>query len=100
MKEINIDGRVLKYQLMGDEEWEWTEFYEGTEIVTKRVKSGWCDILKIFGTTVQIEVPKLAFKINMSCTDNRTTKKEWKVKILKELDLLNRKEELEKGEPI
>jgi hypothetical protein len=101
MKEINIDGRVLKYRLMSDcneyDEWEWTEFYEGTEIVTKRVRSGWSDI---FGTLVQVEVPKLIFEINMSCTNDRITKEEWKAKILKELALLNRREELERGELI
>lgn len=101
MKEINIDGRVLKYQLMSDcseyDSWDWTEFYEGTEKVTKRVRSGWLDI---FGTPTEVEVPKFVFKIDMSCENDRITKDEWRNKILKELDLLNRREELERGELI
>jgi hypothetical protein len=101
MREINIDGRVLKYQLMGDCDeygtWEWTEFYEGTEIVTKTVRSGWFDL---FGTRVQVEVPKLIFEINMSCDDDRITKEEWRERIIRELKLLNRREELERGELI
>lgn len=101
MKEINIDGRVLKYQLMSDcsehGSWDWTEFYEGTEKVTKRVRSGWLDI---FGTPTEVEVPKFVFKIDMSCENDRITKDEWRNKILKELDLLNRREELERGELI
>ncbi len=101
MKEINIDGRVLKYQLMSDcseyDSWEWTEFYEGTEMITKTVRSGWLDL---FGTKVQVEVPKLVFEINMSCEDDRITKEEWRERIIRELKLLNRREELERGELI
>jgi hypothetical protein len=101
MKEINIDGRILKYQLMCDCDeygtWEWTEFYEGTEIVTKTVRSGWFDL---FGTRVQVEKPKLIFTIEMSCDDDRITKEEWRKRILRELSLLNRREELERGELI
>ena len=101
MKEINIDGRVLKYQLMSDcseyDSWDWTEFYEGTETVTKKIRSGWLDI---FGTPTEVEVPKFVFKIDMSCENDRITKDEWRNKILKELDLLNRREELERGELI
>ena len=101
MKEINIDGRVLKYQLMSDcseyDSWDWTEFYEGTEMITKRVRSGWLDLT---GTLVQVEVPKFIFKINRSCDDDRMTKSEWRARITRELELLNRREELERGELI
>lgn len=101
MKEINIDGRVLKYQLKGDcsehDCWEWTEFYEGTEIIYKTVRSGFFDF---FGTRVQVEVPKFIFRINWSCDDDSITKGEWRKRIAKELELLNRRDELEKGELI
>ena len=101
MREININGRILQYRLMLDcsehDSWDWTEFYEGTETVKKRVRSS---IFDIFGTIEYVEVPKLVFKIWDSCESTRITKDEWRKKISRELDLLDRKAELERGELI
>lgn len=97
MKEITIQGRTLQYQTLWDcseyGEWCWTEFYEGTVIVKKR-KRWWSK------KTIEKIIPKKLFSIPADTKDERLSKHSWRVRILHELDLLNRLEQLKNGELI
>jgi hypothetical protein len=96
MKTIKIGARELQYQTLCDEGLDgsdviYTEFYEGTE--TYKAKK-----YLIFGPVIEKEVPKLLFTIYEDSNNERLTKGWWREKILRELELVNRKEELERGE--
>jgi hypothetical protein len=99
MKAITIGERTFEYQtawisygdVAGDE--PVTIFYSGTKLVTK--KKWW-----LFGPSIQTEVPKEVFRIYADSDDKELSKSWWRKRIEGEIDLLNRKEELEKGELI
>lgn len=99
MKEIKIDDRILQYRVFldageyGDN--YLTQFYEGKEIVKKRA-----GFLGLFGPKVEVEQPKKVFAIYEDAENPKLTKAWWKVRIAAELELLNRKEQLERGELI
>ena len=94
MREIEINGRTFQYETFSSEsEWgssEWTEFYEGTEIV-KRKKWG------LFGPTIIKTVPKHVFTIYEDANNPKLTKKWWWKRITKEIELLDRAKEVEDG---
>lgn len=95
MKTIKVNDIELQYQVFEEvTEWGtniWTEFYLGTETITKR--KYW-----LFGPLITKEVPKLAFKIYADANDISLPKHFWKTSIQRKLELLNRREELERGE--
>lgn len=95
MKTIKVNDIELQYEVKVDvSEWginTWTEFYLGTETVTKR--KYW-----LFGPLITKEFPKLAFEIYEDANDPSLSKQFWKTSIQRKLELLNRREELERGE--
>jgi hypothetical protein len=98
MRTINIAGRELQYQTKWDMdevgEWCWTEFYEGTIEVTRRG-------FPKFWIKRTVTEPKLIFQINGANTeDPRLLKSWWEEKILKELEILDRSAQIERGELI
>jgi hypothetical protein len=98
MKTINYHGREFQYEIFSDcNEYDGltyeTEFYEGTEMVTKR--KYW-----LFGPKITVEQPKLIFKLYIDIEDETYTKQDIRDKIRRKVELLNRKLEIEKGEII
>lgn len=97
MKEITINGKTLQYQTFWDGneagEWCWTEFYDGFKTVEKR-KRWWSK------EKVTLEILNEVFTINEDSQNPRITKDWWKKQIEKELELLNRSEQLKNGELI
>jgi hypothetical protein len=105
MRSVTIDGRTFHYETYesNDSEWGssyWTDFYEGYEEVEKTV---WCGHLFAWFKfkKVKVMVPKFAFVLHgMDANNPNITKEEWKKKISREIELLNRSEELRRGELI
>ena len=99
MKTLNINGKTLQYQTFWDcNEWgeyAWTEFYHGTQKVIKRT-----GFLGLFGPKVEVEEPIYIFKIDEDSDNTRLSKRWWLEKITKELELVDRKDQLERGELI
>ena len=97
MKKITIDGRELEYKVYGDFDYDgesiWTEFYDGTITTTR--KKYW-----LFGEEVTITEPKNIFTLNFNIEDAKHTKGEVRRCVEKKLELMNRKEELKRGEII
>lgn len=98
MRTINIAGRELQYQTIWDcdewGEWCWTEFYEGTIEVSKRR-------FPKFWTKQTVAEPKMIFKIDGANTeDPNLLKRWWNERILKELEILDRSAQIERGELI
>jgi hypothetical protein len=95
MKTIKVNDIELQYKVFEDiTEYGssiWTEFYLGTETVTER--KYW-----LFGSLITKEVPKLVFKIYEDAYNISLSKEFWRTAIQKKLDLLYRREELERGE--
>lgn len=94
---VNIDGRVLHYKCLSNigeyGESHWTEFYEGTEKKYHRKYF-------FFGEKIETEKPKLIFTIYEDCNCVKRTKGWWRERIIHHLELLNRSEELKRGELI
>jgi hypothetical protein len=97
MKDITIGGRTLQFKVCYEanecDDYEYTEFYEGTETVSYK-KWG------LFGETITEEIPKLVFTIYRDITNPKLTKEYWKREITREIELLDRKDEIERGEYI
>lgn len=95
---LTIDGRTLTFKVyripgkrISDEYTNITEFYEGTYTNTYK-KWFW------FGNTITEELPKLVFTINEAIIDPNKSKEWWTEELLKEIKILNRKEEIKRGE--
>jgi hypothetical protein len=71
----------------------WTNFYEGTEIKTH--KKYW-----LFGETITKVIPKLVFKLYFNVEDVDRTKRELSAILHRRLELLERANEIAKGELI
>ena len=97
MGKVNIIGRELKYivQCVGSEygDYYWTEFYE--ETYTKTYKKYW-----LFGPTLTKEVPIVLFQLSLNVEDEYYTKSDIRSRILRQLELVDRKEQIERGELI
>jgi hypothetical protein len=100
MKEITVNGRVFQYETFSKavsgefgETYYWTEFYQGIE--EKWVKKYW-----LFGEKILKRIPILRFKIHQDSNNERLPKSWWRETIEKEVELLDRREQLEKGELI
>jgi hypothetical protein len=89
---ITIAGRTLTFEVfLSDESNDRTEFYEGTYTNTYK-KWG------LFGETITEELPKLVFTIEEAITNPKKSKEWWQKELTKEIELLDRKEEIERGE--
>jgi len=97
MKTITISGREFQYQIFwydgeyGD--YAQTIFYQGTEIENKR--KFW-----LFGPIITVEVPIEVFKFDGSIESVNFTKDELRKKLEKKVKLLDRQEEIDRGELI
>lgn len=95
MKELTINGITLQYEKKYEDYTNSfsTNFYIGTEEITERK-------YVFFGSKITKIFPKFAFNIYADYDNLRLTKDWWKAEILRELELLNRKEQLSKGKLI
>jgi hypothetical protein len=97
LRYIIIDDRTIYYKCFFDtSEWgnmHWTEFYEGTVKVTRKKYF-------IFGEEITVEEPKKIFTINADCDCPQRSRGWWRDKIMHELSILERSEELKRGELI
>jgi len=88
LKTITINGRTFQYKKKQFGENVWTNFYEGTELKFRLFKFK------------KVEVPKVAFTIYHDFNNPSLTKEWWRSEIEKQLILLNREEQIERGELI
>lgn len=97
MKTINVNGREFQYKVGYDcseyGDYYWTDFYEGTETETYKK---WL----FFGPTLTKEVGKWVFKVYLNIENPHLTKSEIRQHIERAVELLERKEEIERGEII
>ena len=97
MKTLTINNRKLKYRCWyGESEYgvhEGTEFYQGT--ITKTHKKFW-----FFGPEIIKVKPKLVFTIYRDIEHKSYTKKQVREWIQHEVDLLDREDEIRRGEII
>jgi len=97
MKEINVNGRTFQYEVeMYQGEFGYfyeTLFYEGLETRTRKKYF-------LFGETITITKPKWVFTIHCDIESEYYTKSEIRNKILKQVELLERKKQIERGEII
>jgi hypothetical protein len=95
MKELTIGGRTLQFQVKCEaneaDSYEYTEFYEGTETVSRKKWVFW-------GETITTVRPKEVFTIYSDITSSKLTKEYWRREISKQLELLDRRDEISKGE--
>ena len=95
LKQLEIDGVQLQYEVFSDATEcgmiYWTEFYIGTKTVTKRK-------YLMFGERKTKEVPFKVFVIHLNIEDPSHTKGEIRALINRQLELLGRKAEIERGE--
>ena len=97
MKEITIGNRTLQFEVKCEasecDSYEFTEFYEGTETVTRKKWLFW-------GETITEVKPKLVFTIWRDITSPKLTKEYWRREIGKEIELLDRRDQILNGEYI
>jgi hypothetical protein len=99
MKTIEVQGRTLQYETLWVRYGEdygsdpVTVFYEGTQTVSRK---RWL----LFGPTIESQQPKEVFRIYADTENLDLSKSWWRKQITLKLELLNRKEEIEKGELI
>ena len=97
MKTITVKDYTLHYKVEYDVnefgDCEWTDFFLGTETVTRR--KFW-----LFGKKIEKQVPKFVFSVNFDIETPTRTKQEIREILERRVELLNRAEEIEKGEII
>jgi len=97
MKKITIDGKQFDYEICSDaNEYgtsEWTEFYQGKKI--RKYKR-----FIFFGKIITEEVPNLIFEVPINIEDSCYTKEDIRKRLSRQVELLNRKEEIKRGEII
>lgn len=97
MKTLTINNRTLQYKLCFDSfeygDSEWTEFYEGT--ITETHKKYW-----LFGEEITTVKPRKVFTIWANIESKHITKKEVRTWIEREVELLDREDEIRRGEII
>ena len=97
MKEIFINGRQFQYEVVAYTGefgyYHETEFYEGVETITRRK-------FLLFGNKITITKPKWVFTIHCDIESEYYTKSEIRDKIEKQVELLERKKQIERGEII
>ena len=97
MKTINVNGRIFEYEIFSEYNecytYYWTEFYEGSKLITR--KKYW-----VFGKIISEYVPNYMFTLDFNIESPNYTKNEVRKKIERQIELLNRKKEIEKSEII
>lgn len=97
MKTLNFNGRELQYELILQEgdvhDWYSSRFYEGT-ITTTRKK------YLLFGEIITETNPKPIFELMVNIESPHKTKAEIRALISRQLELLDRSGEIERGEII
>ena len=97
MKSITINGRTFQYQIYADYDQFGdnvsTCFYDGTEII--KHKKYW-----FFGEVISKEEPKIVFELPFSIEDHSMTKEQVRSHIERAVTLLNRREQIQRGEII
>lgn len=97
MKSLSINENTFWYEIEVDSseygDYYTTNFYQGTETV-KRKK------YILFGAEIVKTVPKLVFSLYMNIEDPSYTKSDIRALISREIELMNRVEEIERGEII
>ena len=97
MKTLTINNRKLEYKLFWHSseygESEWTEFYEGT--ITETHKKYW-----LFGKEITTIKPKKVFTIWNNIESKNYTKKKVRDWIEYQVELLDREDEIRRGEII
>lgn len=97
MKKLKINGRELQYQVILHEtslmSWRTTEFYEGIETISRKK-------YLFFGKTIIEVKPKKIFEIEFNIENPKWSKDDIKKSIDKELAILEREAEIERGEII
>ena len=98
MKKIAINGDDFEYKIFSDcDEYNgpycWTEFYQGVEI--KSYKK-----YLLLGPIVTEASPKFIFKVWMNIESPHYTKQAIRAILLTQVELLYRKQEIERGEII
>lgn len=97
MRKIIVNGREFEYETWWESYGEdsgsdpVTYFYEGTETITQR---RWI----LFGKKIEITQPKCVFKIFGDADDTQLSKEWWRSRIEKKIELLDRADELKRGE--
>lgn len=97
MRKIIINDREFEYETCWISYGEdigsdpFTYFYEGTETITKRK---WI----LFGPKIEITQPKHMFTICGDSNDPLLTKDWWRRRIENKIELLNRADEIKRGE--
>lgn len=97
MKEITIENHTFQYETLWSSseygDYPITYFYSGTIEKTYRK-------YLFFGKKMTKSVPKEVFRINADSEDTSLSKEWWRAKILNEISLLSREEEIKRGELI
>jgi len=97
MKTLNVNGREFQYEVetyIGEfGTFEETVFYEGFKTYSRKRYF-------LFGDIVTISKPKWVFTIHCNIESEGYTKSEIKEKIDKQIQLLERKKQIENGEII
>ena len=99
-KSITILGKKFFYN-----NWDYVDEYgfqySGTEFfISTKLKYEKKGFLGLFGPIIEIEVPNVLFSVTFDIENPRWTKTELRAKLEKEVELLNRKDEIKKGELI
>lgn len=102
MKELDFNGRLFLYDIVSYEYGEYgehgceiiyeTHFYETEPIMSERKK------YYLFGPIIQETSYKKLFMVDFSIESEHVTKKDCRMKIQHEVDLLTRREEIARGE--
>jgi hypothetical protein len=96
-RSVVIDDQLLYYETHCDDSevgtFYWTDFFKEVEAVTKRK---WL----IFGEKRQVAKPKVLFTIAANSQDTSLNKEWWREKIMQKLSLVDREEQIKRGELI
>lgn len=97
MKSITINNKtfyyVVQYVCSEYDNYYLTEFYQ--ETYTETYKKYW-----LFGPTLTREVPIILFELAINIEDKYFTKKDIRERIERQVELLEREEEIKRGEII
>ena len=96
MKDLNVNGRTFQYEIFSDVseygEIVFTEFYEGKETKTRRKF--------LFGPEITEEVPHKVFTIDFDIEDTGYTKNDVRTILERNIELLDREDQIQRGEII
>jgi hypothetical protein len=99
MYELEINGRKFSYDIKHDaseyDSYEWTEFYKPI-MVDEKIWS-WRKF-RFIKTGNVVEIQRKVFTIGFDIHNPRYTKNEIREKLEREIELLGRAEEIERGE--